>query len=721
MLIRRIRKSELGILAELLNTPEVWPDYSKHYLNHRFWVQRALEEVKGENRIVFGAFLPSPTRGGTRFENSLAGCIFVKSTPLQDSAELKGLAITSRFFPADDPLEGQRARVAERLIGKAVRFCQVREVPKLEIEIPQDDHAVLSLFLRLGFRVAAIREKYRHGKFFCVLERTVGDTYAADPFDYTKVGRWLLRAVLPCQIDDTAELIANFPVLRFHVHAPHVALQSSRFQCKQLSGLLAILEEDECTDSDIQRLTTEVLNSEQAFVRYAFVAGQLSDAAQEAFSSANVVSFDLSEIRIMAGGDSSSLAIPFSRDNIGGIITVLEQDSIHQYKRLGTFAYYLLSGIGGKLEVAEDAPLLLVIYCPDWRANANAEAEAGIVGFAEVTATARRPYDEATDAFEGIPSALAKEDLDFYRTFGDSHVVALRCEQIRLLSSPIPIPIDEAAETVSGELDGLTEWTYLHRELVENLASAVYLSETAAAFIRLLPEQSDESIPALGPDFEWKDDRDAEELQRLLRRNPMTFDMVFLQKAVENARSVCFVDVPGAGGSGVLVAPDLVLTCRHVLYSGNSPQSIALGEVKVRFRPNFTAHFTEIMADVAKVHPECDAVLLRLRDSLIDASVRPVVLSKVLPPADDDLSVLHYPLGGDLKLTWSAGGVVKTLAAQRALQYVTDTAGGSSGGPCFNSDWELVGIHRAEKSRSFGRCGEGVLVPTVLDSWIYLK
>jgi S1-C subfamily serine protease len=192
--------------------------------------------------------------------------------------------------------------------------------------------------------------------------------------------------------------------------------------------------------------------------------------------------------------------------------------------------------------------------------------------------------------------------------------------------------------------------------------------------------------------------------------------MLFLQKAVENSKSVCFVDVPGAGGSGVLVAADLVLTCAHVLYNRRD-EKLVPAEVTVRFKAN-TTEPVEIVADVLEVHPECDAVLLRLRQPALDSDLRPVVMSSVLPPPNEDLNVMHYPLGGDLKLTLSAGGNVGTFVPERAIQYVTETAGGSSGGPCFNSDWELVGIHRAEKSRWWGRCGEGVLVPTVLDYWI---
>jgi hypothetical protein len=651
---------------------------------------------------------------GTRYENRLAGCVFLKSTPLQDAAELKGLTISTAALLGDEPIDSQRARVAERLVGKAVRYCQVREVPKIEIEIPQDDHTVVSLFLRIGFRVTAIREKYKAGQFFCVLERTVGDTYAADPFDYTKISRWLLRAILPCQIEDAPPMFDSFHVLRFHVDAPHPGFGSLLAPSKRLSGLLAILEENECGDEDIKRLVDKVLNPEQAFVRYALLATSPSPDAQAMLTAAGVIPFDLEDTRVMAGGESSSLAIPFARDEIGGVVTVLEQNAIHTYKRHSTFVYFLLSGIGGTLELAEGSPLMLAIYCPYWLSDASQHGEAGLVGFAEITEIKRGSYEHAIDAFEGIPTALAKEDLDFYRTFGENQVVALLCEQVRLFSSPIPIPISQQ-QSNDGQPEGLSEWNYLHRELVEHLASTVYLSETAAAYFRLLPEQSTEPVRDLGPDFDWGGPDDPEELQRFIRRSPLTLALDFLERAIENSESVCLVDVLEAEscGSGVLVTPDLVLTC-------NALQHVTPLALRVSFQANSSREIIEMVADLAAIHPDCDAVLLRIRgdNRLGSVALRPVTFSQVVPRSDEDLNVLHHPRGGELQLTLSPGGVVGSFLGRRALQYVTATAPGSSGGPCFNSNWELVGIHRAQRSKGFWNYGEGVLVPTVLDSWI---
>ena len=67
-----------------------------------------------------------------------------------------------------------------------------------------------------------------------------------------------------------------------------------------------------------------------------------------------------------------------------------------------------------------------------------------------------------------------------------------------------------------------------------------------------------------------------------------------------------------------------------------------------------------------------------------------------------------------MKVALSCNGVVDVDANSGKIQYVNKTAGGSSGSPCFNEDWELVALHHAERSRSFGSIREGILATVYL-------
>jgi hypothetical protein len=115
-----------------------------------------------------------------------------------------------------------------------------------------------------------------------------------------------------------------------------------------------------------------------------------------------------------------------------------------------------------------------------------------------------------------------------------------------------------------------------------------------------------------------------------------------------------------------------------------------------------------------------DYALLQVEESVTylqegnDPVVMPVPLSDLLPAKGEGLNILQHPGGDTLKLAISADGVDKVLAERGLVQYSTRARRGSSGSPAFNDDWEVVAIHHAEKSRSFGSIREGVLIRNIL-------
>lgn len=64
------------------------------------------------------------------------------------------------------------------------------------------------------------------------------------------------------------------------------------------------------------------------------------------------------------------------------------------------------------------------------------------------------------------------------------------------------------------------------------------------------------------------------------------------------------------------------------------------------------------------------------------------------------LHVLHHPadaLGAPMGLIWSIGEIRQRLGHPRALRWLHDanTDSGSSGAPCFDTNWRVVGLHQA--------------------------
>ena len=221
-----------------------------------------------------------------------------------------------------------------------------------------------------------------------------------------------------------------------------------------------------------------------------------------------------------------------------------------------------------------------------------------------------------------------------------------------------------------------------------------------------------------------------EELQSFLPKQfSFEADVGTLRKGLELANAVCkitFVDrSPKESGTGVLIAPDLVLTNYHVLSrkDGADLNQIArsahfeFGYVSPRFG-EITRTQRAKAADNEPVHAsspihELDYALLRLNSDK-DFSIEPIsynASSQLMP--NSPLNMLQHPEGEAMKVSLSNNGVVKTNQARGLVLYVNPTKRGSSGSPCFDSDWKLVALHHKEMTTSFGSVREGILFSAI--------
>src|SRR5277367_1690243 len=89
----------------------------------------------------------------------------------ENSAELKNIVLRDQGTGSDLAEESRTALT--RLIEKAARYCEIRDIGKLEIELPQREHSFIALFLEQKFRIAAVRERYFPGQSVCILEKAI--------------------------------------------------------------------------------------------------------------------------------------------------------------------------------------------------------------------------------------------------------------------------------------------------------------------------------------------------------------------------------------------------------------------------------------------------------------------------------------------------------------------------------------------------------------------
>jgi endonuclease G, mitochondrial len=228
----------------------------------------------------------------------------------------------------------------------------------------------------------------------------------------------------------------------------------------------------------------------------------------------------------------------------------------------------------------------------------------------------------------------------------------------------------------------------------------------------------------------WDLEVSYEELQSFLPKQfSFEADVGNLQRGLELANSVCkitFADrLPQECGTGVLIAPDLVLTNYHVLSMQEGADLNAIAQT-ARFEfgyisPKFgeTARTQTLKAadnvPVLASSPirELDYALLRLSPGE-DFTIEPVSYStsSTLMPKSP-LNILQHPEGDAMKVSLSNNGVVKTNEARGLVLYVNPTKRGSSGSPCFDHDWRLVALHHKEMATSFGSVREGILFSAI--------
>lgn len=163
-------------------------------------------------------------------------------------------------------------------------------------------------------------------------------------------------------------------------------------------------------------------------------------------------------------------------------------------------------------------------------------------------------------------------------------------------------------------------------------------------------------------------------------------------------------------GTGSLVGPSLVLTCAHVVGAANDDGKIAETHVVLANSQRVGTDDRPVLyspeADADKVLPldaddlvyadHNDFVLLRLRvPSGANLSTVGVPDSAWQPTLPATVALLHFPKGADKGVGF---GQIEVVTGPRCRWgYNTPTAGGSSGGPCFNTQGDLIGIHQGKR------------------------
>lgn len=218
--------------------------------------------------------------------------------------------------------------------------------------------------------------------------------------------------------------------------------------------------------------------------------------------------------------------------------------------------------------------------------------------------------------------------------------------------------------------------------------------------------------------------------ERVIQRDDMV-DFAFLLRGVAAGRAVARLEVPGwsggaplkravsgepvrSRGTGWLIAPDLLVTCAHVIRSRGvgmaEPTDVDIDDQLAR---------TEILFDLVDgaLAPtaQVGAKVLAWAPAPLDYAIlevdgggrSPLTLDATLVDARAHLAVniLQHPNGAPLRVALRNNLIARVEAD--TLAYFTDTLPGSSGAPVCDDRWQVRALHRATRSARTVRIFQG--------------
>jgi hypothetical protein len=222
-------------------------------------------------------------------------------------------------------------------------------------------------------------------------------------------------------------------------------------------------------------------------------------------------------------------------------------------------------------------------------------------------------------------------------------------------------------------------------------------------------------------------------LQRIVAQNRTVNIVTWRERIAELEGQVCSIEVPGGGGTGFLVAPDLVMTNHHVVQPIVDGGDSMARRVRICFDYKTAADGRTVKEPVELSLPpdpwlvdsspsspidvqvgavgdpnpdELDYALIQLPRDFGDEPIAgidsegpprgwiPIPEPDTAPPKEGELAlILQHPRGEPLQL--ASDVVTKVNGNGTRLRYLVDTDGGSSGAPVFDIDWNLVALHHS--------------------------
>lgn len=231
------------------------------------------------------------------------------------------------------------------------------------------------------------------------------------------------------------------------------------------------------------------------------------------------------------------------------------------------------------------------------------------------------------------------------------------------------------------------------------------------------------------------------ELEKIVKGGGFADLRLWAEKLALVSEATCRIEFPAGQpqGTGILVAPDLVLTNYHVVET-QLQRKLGAGDIVCRFgyaRDTKGCNEGTVYklvdgnewAIACSPYDEADEsgkddaspsrldyALLRLQFAITDWEPIPLAANADLPVADLPVLIVQHPAG-----TPQALAIGKSLGMNKSgsrFRYDTDTLAGSSGSPVLDQALKLVALHHAGDPRSSIRAeyNQGIPISMIAES-----
>jgi len=191
-----------------------------------------------------------------------------------------------------------------------------------------------------------------------------------------------------------------------------------------------------------------------------------------------------------------------------------------------------------------------------------------------------------------------------------------------------------------------------------------------------------------------------EKLERLINSNDL-LPVSFLEEGAKKAQPIGKITAGPYLGTGFLIAPDIIMTNNHVIKSEQEAQNAFIEfnyELGVDAIPKNSESFTLKPDSIFITYPSLDFTIVRIEGKPGEKfGWIPLLRDPFTITRHERVYVIQHPRGRRKEIGIHDNRTTRIL--QHIIRYATDTEPGSSGSPCFNREWDLVGIHHSAGQR----------------------